>query len=159
MAKPKPLKIGELARCSGLSERSLRHYEDLGIINPQRSDGGTRGYSDKDIAVAQLVQKMRDLNISVDLIASVATTRRGYDTGSESSSAIRDLLSEMSERLVDLSRLAAEMQGEVVSVLMAVDQCLTCKNKPSADGCPSCPMNKASEISALADMIWRDPEI
>ena len=158
MIEKKLLKIGDLARASGLSERSLRQYEDLGIISPQRTEGGTRSYSDQDVSVAQLVQKMRDLNISVNLISDIATTRRQFSSGAESSKAIRSLLSELSGDLMEMTRLATEMQGEVVKVIMSVDECLNCKNHPSKTGCPTCPMNRAAGNSPLADMIWRDPE-
>ncbi|HAW46348.1 MAG TPA: hypothetical protein DCX34_03785, partial [Roseovarius sp.] len=69
------MKIGELARRSRLSERSLRHYEDLGILNPERSDGGTRTYGERDVVLAKLIQNMRDLDIPLEVIASIAGVR------------------------------------------------------------------------------------
>jgi DNA-binding transcriptional MerR regulator len=65
-------KIGDLARQSGLTQRMLRHYEDLGILRPGRSDGGTRRYSDDDLRIARLTLLMRDLEIPLDTIAAIA---------------------------------------------------------------------------------------
>jgi DNA-binding transcriptional MerR regulator len=154
----KPLKIGDLARTSNLSERSLRHYEDLGIISPARTEGGTRNYTSGDVSVARLVQKMRDLDISVETIAALATTREKFATGAGSAKAVRAQLSDLSERLMSMARLAIEMQSEVTRVQRAVEECLNCENKPSRLGCPACPMNQVSETSPLADLIWRDSE-
>ncbi len=150
------IKIGDLARASNLSERSLRHYEEMGILTPGRTAKGTRAYSQQDVTVAKLVQRMRDLGISVDLISSIATTREKHDTGATSAKAVRQHLSDLSENLMKMARLAVELETEVTEVIMAVDECLSCENKPSGATCPSCPMNEVSKTSPLADLIWRD---
>ncbi len=149
------MKIGELARRSCLSERSLRHYEELGILNPERSDGGTRTYGERDVVLAKLIQNMRDLDIPLDVIASIAGVRAHHSTGAGSSQEVAARLGELSDTLMLMARLAIELQGEVNSVLSAVSECRSCKNKPSRSGCPTCPMNTVSETSPLADMIWR----
>ncbi|WP_164989146.1 MerR family transcriptional regulator [Roseovarius sp. A46] len=149
------MKIGELARRSRLSERSLRHYEDLGILNPERSDGGTRTYGERDVVLAKLIQNMRDLDIPLEVIASIAGVRAHHSTGAGSSQEVTARLGELSDTLMLMARLAIELQGEVNSVLSAVNECRGCKNKPSRSGCPTCPMNTVSETSPLADMIWR----
>lgn len=151
----KPMKIGELARRSRLSERSLRHYEDLGILKPERSEGGTRTYGERDVALAKLVQNMRDLDIPLEVIASIAGVRANHTTGSGSSREVAAKLDALSNNLMLMARLAIEIQGEVNSVLSAVNECRECKNKPSRSGCPTCPMNTVSQASPLADMIWR----
>ncbi|MCF3595075.1 MerR family transcriptional regulator [Rhodobacteraceae bacterium LMO-12] len=150
------IKIGDLARSSNLSERSLRHYEELGIITPTRTKGGTRAYTQQDVAVAKLVQRMRDIGISVDQISSIATARSKHDTGAKSAAAVRRQLSRLSENLMKMARLAIELESEVTEVIMAVDACLSCENKASSIGCPTCPMNEVSKDSSLADLIWRD---
>ncbi|AEW99600.1 putative transcriptional regulator (plasmid) [Streptantibioticus cattleyicolor NRRL 8057 = DSM 46488] len=40
------MRIGELARRSGVSERSLRYYEQQGLLRSQRTPGGQREYGD-----------------------------------------------------------------------------------------------------------------
>lgn len=150
------IKIGDLARCSNLSERSLRHYEELGILTPARTEGGTRSYSKRDVEIAKLVQRMRDIGISVDQIADLATTREKHETGAESATAVRKQLSDLSSTLMKMARLAIDLESEVTDAIMAVDECLSCENKASSTGCPTCPMNAASAKSSLADLIWRD---
>ena len=49
------MQISELARLTGVSARALRHYEDRGLLIPERTHGGYRVYSDEDITrVAQI---------------------------------------------------------------------------------------------------------
>lgn len=45
------LKIGELARRTGLTVRALHHYDAIGLLTPSaRSDAGYRLYNDADVA-------------------------------------------------------------------------------------------------------------
>jgi MerR family transcriptional regulator, thiopeptide resistance regulator len=54
--------VGRLARLSGLSVRSLRHYDEIGLLVPsQRSDAGYRLYSDSDIERLYRIQSLREL--------------------------------------------------------------------------------------------------
>lgn len=54
------LKIGELARTSGMTVRALHHYDSIGLLCPSaRSDGGYRLYDDGDIARLRQIQALR----------------------------------------------------------------------------------------------------
>lgn len=54
------MQIGELARRAGVSTRALRHYEERGILVPERTSGGYRQYTDADvIRVAQITAMIR----------------------------------------------------------------------------------------------------
>ena len=52
MQKPRatraPRTVGQLAEQSGVSARTLRYYEDLGILSPQRGPNGYRLYGPRD---------------------------------------------------------------------------------------------------------------
>ncbi len=60
------LKIGELARRTGLSVRALRHYDDIALLVPsERSSGGYRLYGRKDVARLYRIQALRRLDLSL----------------------------------------------------------------------------------------------
>lgn len=52
------MKIGELARLSGVSERSLRYYEEQGLLSPARSVAGHRTYEPRDVERVAGIQEM-----------------------------------------------------------------------------------------------------
>src|SRR5260370_29225582 len=55
------IKIGEMADFCGVSQRTLRYYEELDLVTPQRSDGGVRLYSHADVArVREIMRKVRN---------------------------------------------------------------------------------------------------
>ncbi|MET4577660.1 MerR family transcriptional regulator [Ottowia thiooxydans] len=60
------LKIGELARRTGLTVRALRHYDDIALLVPsERSSGGYRLYGRKDVARLYRIQALRRLGLSL----------------------------------------------------------------------------------------------
>ncbi|WP_104202859.1 MerR family transcriptional regulator [Billgrantia saliphila] len=60
------LRIGELAKRSGLTIRTLHHYDDIGLLVPStRSEAGYRLYSRRDIARLHRIQALRSLGVSL----------------------------------------------------------------------------------------------
>lgn len=58
--------ISVAARMLGVRSYTLRYYEKIGIIEPSRSDGNIRLYSDKDITeLKQMMALMEDLGINI----------------------------------------------------------------------------------------------
>ncbi|MGY1603179.1 MerR family transcriptional regulator [Geodermatophilus sp. SYSU D00815] len=61
------VQIGRVAERTGLSLRTIRFYEEHGLVRPTtRSDGGFRLYSDDDVARLELVKRMKPLGFTVE---------------------------------------------------------------------------------------------
>lgn len=59
--------IGEVAARTGLSLRTIRYYEEVGLVPPSaRSTGGFRLYAESDVARLELVMQMKPLDFSLD---------------------------------------------------------------------------------------------
>ncbi|HEY8607924.1 MAG TPA: MerR family transcriptional regulator [Noviherbaspirillum sp.] len=70
------LKIGELAKRTGVTIRALRHYDEIGLLSPsRRSEGGFRLYDPDDVARLYRIQALCRLNLSL------AEIRRVLDAG------------------------------------------------------------------------------
>ncbi len=68
----KTMRIGELAKRSGLSRDTLRFYEKTGLLRPLRDSGnGYRDYGEHSLAQLELVQLCKSLGFSLDEIAEV----------------------------------------------------------------------------------------
>ena len=66
------LRIGDVAERTGLSLRSLRHYEDVGLLpSPERSPGGFRLYDDSTLARLAVIKGMKPLGFSLDEMREV----------------------------------------------------------------------------------------
>ncbi len=61
------LKVGELARRTGLTIRALHHYDEIGLLKPsQHSEAGYRLYTAGDVARLQQVRSLRQLGFSLE---------------------------------------------------------------------------------------------
>jgi DNA-binding transcriptional MerR regulator len=66
------LKVGELAKHTGLTVRTLHHYDDIGLLKPSgRSESGYRLYSRADVARLHGIQALRHLGLSLADIAAM----------------------------------------------------------------------------------------
>lgn len=69
--------IGELARSLGVTTRTLRLYEQLGLIDPpQRTEGGIRFYTKEDIRRIKFVLKVKELGLSLKQMQELAEIYR-----------------------------------------------------------------------------------
>lgn len=66
------LKIGELARLAGLTAKTIRYYELLGLLpKPQRTESGYRMYSKKDVQRLEFFKKAKGLGLSLEDIRGI----------------------------------------------------------------------------------------
>ncbi|TKV61665.1 MerR family transcriptional regulator [Nakamurella flava] len=70
------LQIGEVATRTDLSVRTIRHWEDIGLISPSaRSRGGFRLYSLEDVARIRLLRYMKPLNFTLEQMRELLELR------------------------------------------------------------------------------------
>ncbi|GIU10213.1 MULTISPECIES: Cu(I)-responsive transcriptional regulator [unclassified Shewanella] len=60
------MKIGEVAKLTGLSVKSIRYYHDIGLVLGQRGDNGYREYNQDSIEALQFIQHCRALGFALE---------------------------------------------------------------------------------------------
>ncbi|MDP8986983.1 MAG: MerR family transcriptional regulator [Actinomycetota bacterium] len=70
------LQIGEVAGAVGLSLRTIRHYEEVGLVPPSgRTNAGFRLYTDDDVARLRLVKHMKPLEFTLEELRELLHVR------------------------------------------------------------------------------------
>jgi len=70
-------KIGELAQRTGLTVRTLHHYDEIGLLSPaERSDGGHRVYDEAGVQRLYRIVSLRSLGFPLDAIAQALDSER-----------------------------------------------------------------------------------
>jgi len=138
--EPALLTTGEMARLSNSTLRTVRFYEEEGILRPaRRTDGGHRLFERSELDRLMLVTDLRMAGLSLDDIKAILEVKRAASSGSAAAeSAIRVLgvrITELKEKLTVLDRLREDL--EETSRIVA--GCLACQNETSfPDGCATC---------------------
>lgn len=108
----KPMKVGELAARTGLTVRTLHHYDDIGLLTPsQRTPAGHRLYGTRELLRLQQIASLRHLGLSLEEIgACLRTPEYSLDRALELQlerleeqmdrhRSLRDLIVQLRERL------------------------------------------------------------
>ena len=67
--QPLAMKVGDLAKQTGVSVRTLHYYDEIGLLSPSgRTETGYRLYAKDDIIRLQQIVSLREIGLSLDEI-------------------------------------------------------------------------------------------
>jgi MerR family copper efflux transcriptional regulator len=108
------MQIGEVAQRVGLSLRTIRYYEEMGLVVPSaRSAGGFRLYTETDVARLALIKRMKPLDFSLDESRDLLSVLDALDASSESE---KEVLVERLELFLDAARARVVAVQEKLAV-------------------------------------------
>ncbi|HVK25636.1 MAG TPA: MerR family transcriptional regulator [Actinokineospora sp.] len=100
--------VGELARASGLTVRTLHHYDRIGLVTPsERTHAGHRRYTEADIRLLYRVRALRSIGVGLDAIAD--TLARGDRETLRS--VLTDQLDHLDAQVRRMSDLRVQVRG------------------------------------------------
>jgi DNA-binding transcriptional MerR regulator len=87
------MQIGQVAERTGLSLRTIRWYEEEGLVGPtSRTGGGFRLYSEHDVARLEVIKQMKPLGFSLEEMRQLLTLLDDLDAGGDGREALLDRL-------------------------------------------------------------------
>jgi MerR family transcriptional regulator, thiopeptide resistance regulator len=108
------MRIGEVAKATGMTVRALHHYDEIGLLVPSgRSGSGYRLYSDADVGRLYRIRALRSLGFTLAEIAD-ELLRDGEDPRP----AVRRHIERIDERL----RLAGRLRARLTDILGTLDR-------------------------------------
>jgi DNA-binding transcriptional MerR regulator len=153
----KLLTTGEMARLTSSTLRTVRFYEEEGILRPaRRTDGGHRLFDKSELDRLLFVSDLRTAGLSLDEIKEILEVKKTAASGQEASEEVRRILSEriqdLEEKLVVLTRL----RDEFIRTAEIVSGCLNCNdNAAFPNDCSDCSvMSSQPEIPRSARVVW-----
>jgi DNA-binding transcriptional MerR regulator len=101
------MRIGELADRAGTSARTLRYYEQHGLLSARRTANGYRDYDEVDLRLVREIRSLLDIGFNLeDTRPFVECLRSGHESGSECAASIEVL----SRKLADLDTCITRLQ-------------------------------------------------
>ena len=114
--------IGPVADAVGLSLRTIRHYEEVGLVRPSgRSSGGFRLYTDGDIERLRLVKEMKPLDFTLEEMCDLLELRDRLVAGADDA---EPGLVERLERFAAAAERRCEMLRDELAAAQSMAQML-----------------------------------
>ena len=121
------MNIGQAARRSGLPPKTIRYYEDIGLLKPARRANGFRDYADRDVHELRFIGRSRNLGFTVEECRHLLALYR--DKG-RASAEVRDLAS---THIQAIHAKIEELQAMERTLVHLVEQC-------AGNDRPDCPI-------------------
>lgn len=121
------MNIGEASERSGLPAKTIRYYEDIDLVAPDRADNGYRDYSASDVHRLRFLHRARNLGFSIDecrLLLSLYSDRNR---------ASADVKAMAEQKLFEIDAKIRELQSLKSALQPLVDCC-------HGDDRPDCPI-------------------
>ncbi len=120
--------IGTVADRTGVSAKTIRYYESIGLIEPaHRTDSGYRTYDETDVATLRFIQRARSLGFSVKDV------RRLLDLWADKDRASSDVKALALEHIAAIDRKLAELRSIRDTLVDLTERC-------HGDDRPACPI-------------------
>lgn len=118
----KTLTVQAVAELSGVTVRTLHHYDEIGLLNPARGKGGYRHYSNADVLRLQQILIYRALGLPLQRIKSLMDDP-GFDTETalkEQRASLEARAAETAQMLASVDRALAKLRGDPTPTLAAL---------------------------------------
>lgn len=130
------MNIGDVARLSGLPAKTIRYYEDIGLITPLRSSNGYRSFRESDLHKLGFLGRARSLGFSIEDCRSLLELYEDQDRASA------DVKQIAQEHLGHIDAKIAELKQMRATLAHLVREC-------AGDHRPDCPI--LSDLSAVME--------
>jgi DNA-binding transcriptional MerR regulator len=109
-AAPTTMHIGELADRTGLSNRTIRHYDEIGLLHPSgRTEGGFRLYTDTDLARLLIIRRMKPLGFTLEQMAELLAVVDALEAADDDADRAR-LRGQLDEYIRDTEERRAKLE-------------------------------------------------
>ena len=125
------LRIGEMAKISGFSVKTIRFYCDQGLLHTARSEGRYRIFSSESLAELEIIRALRSMDVPIAELARILEVRRaGVCNCLVLKDSIAAKMTSIDARLEELQA----MKAELARLLASWQECGGVKPDPSARG-------------------------
>ena len=142
------MRIGDLARKAGTTMRTIRYYEQLGLIAPvARTRGGFRLYEEDELRKLRLIKNLQLVETPLAQVRAFFDQRKRGRIASEIATGLSTLLEhqlrEVEQRIAQFRAMETSLR-ETIEILRC---CAECSLEPGPEVCPRCPViTSRSEI-------------
>lgn len=110
--KEKTLFIGQVARQTGINPKTIRYYEEIGLLpKPRRGDNNYRIYSEDTVIRIKFIKKAKSLGFTLKEIKEILALRdRGFKPCNHVRSLLKQRIFDVEQKISELTALRAQLK-------------------------------------------------
>ena len=121
------MRIGELAQIAGVTPRTIRYYENLGLLSPNEREGkGFRYYSQTELAKLQKIDCLKSLGLTLEEITTVIDLYFQDSTGIRGKQKVLEILQfhlqETNEKLAALGDFRSDLEANILRIQQQIKE-------------------------------------
>lgn len=149
------LSTGDLARHCETTVRTVRFYEEAGLIEPdQRSDGGHRMFRPDQLAKLQLIMDLREAGLSLQDIKALFELKKGCPSAEQASSEMAEALEAQIACMTKKIAVLRRLREELASMVSAIRECAQCDHHEFHSKCEGCDVMQRPELPRAMRLLW-----
>ncbi len=130
--------IGNIAKMLDVSQRTIRYYEELGLIAAERTEGGFREFDENQVEKLRMILSLKELGMSLEEINKLIHLRQHGATGAEVTPLLLEHLKERAAEFENKIEKYKQGVAELKSAIEIISGCTRCKNPAEEVSCEKC---------------------
>lgn len=149
------LSTGDLARHCETTVRTVRFYEEAGLIEPDaRSEGGHRMFKPDQLTKLQLIMDLREAGLSLQDIKALFDLKKGCGSAQQASAQMAETLEAQIACVNKKIAVLRRLREELASMVATIRECEQCDHHEFHAKCDGCDVMHRPELPRAMRLLW-----
>lgn len=147
---------GDMARLTGSTLRTVRFYDQEGLISPAaRSCGGHRVFDDSSLQRLQFILDMREAGMSLADIKHLFAMKKAAESAGQATEEMSEFLNHQVEEMQNKIAKLERLRSELGRMMESIRDCGTCNEPRFKKQCGSCSVMKQCGLPRAMKLLWK----
>jgi DNA-binding transcriptional MerR regulator len=148
------LTTGDMARLTSNTLRTVRFYEEEGLLQPARSQGGHRLFDAEQLHKLKLISDLRNIGLALPVIKEVFRIKEECKTATDASHQVKEFLQTQIKRMQEQIELLQRLRDEFQAAMTVFSECERCKEDWIHRRCQACDVMACETLPAHVRIMW-----
>lgn len=151
----KPLTTGDLARACDTTVRTVRFYEEAGVLRPEnRTEGGHRLFGEEDLQKLRLIMDLREAGLSLNEIRLLFQLKAQHASPEAASEAMSQMLEDQIAAMQRKIEILRRLREELTLTITMIQDCKSCDSAAFPRNCGACDVMHRPGLPRAMRLLW-----
>ncbi len=149
------LTTGDMARLGRSTLRTVRFYEEAGLLKVARHEGGHRLFSETELHKLRLASDLREAGLSLSDIKTLFELKARCGSAEEASARLADHLAARIDAMQEKIALLRRLREELASTVAVIQECGSCDDQRTFPArCCDCEVLARPDLPRAVRLLW-----